>query len=102
MQQSSLPQSQWDSHHPLVHGKEKRRSLVTQGISQEAERNLWKPYPLLVDREYEALDQNTWEGRDWNFPSYLIRPDIMLYFKPEEGLVLTIFEPTNILEEDED
>lgn len=64
MQQRSLPLSQWDSHHPLVNGKEKRRSLVTQGISQEAERDLWKPYPLLVDREYEAQDQNTWEGRD--------------------------------------
>lgn len=56
----------------------------------------------LVDREYEALDQNTWEGWDWNFPAYLDRPDVMLYFKPEGGLVLTIFEPVNIFDEDED
>lgn len=56
----------------------------------------------LVDREYEELDQNTWEGRDWNFPAYLDRPDVMLYFKPESGLVLTIFEPVNLFDDEDD
>lgn len=56
----------------------------------------------LVYREYEALEQDTWEGRFWNFPAYDDLDDVMLNFNLTRGLSLTILEPVNLFEEDED
>ncbi len=56
----------------------------------------------LVYREYEELEQNTWEGRFWNFPAYDDLDDVMLNFNLKHGLKLTIFEPVNLFEDEED
>lgn len=55
-----------------------------------------------VEREYEALEQDTWEGRFWNFPAYDDLDDVMLNFNLKRGLSLTIFEPVNLFKDEED
>lgn len=56
----------------------------------------------LVEREYEALEQDSWEGRFWNFPAYDDLDDVMLNFNLKHGLSLTIFEPVNLFDEEEE
>lgn len=56
----------------------------------------------LVYREYEELEQDTWEGRFWNFPAYDDLDDVMLNFNLKNGLSLTIFEPINLFDDEED
>lgn len=56
----------------------------------------------LAEREYEELQQDSWQGRLWNFPDYEDMVDVMLNFNLNRGLSLTIFEPVNLFDEEEE